>query len=136
MFAKRQVIIGSYRIKLTVTNKKLCTKGKAKSFFLSFSYQEFIIHHIVLHILLFYCSFLMLSEFDQLTKWSLILRLKNQFIWNASYIGKLYYRICLQNRIKVKIHAKNCLTSCWYLKWDFMAAGWVWKILSDELAPE
>ena len=25
---------------------------------------------------------------------------------------------------KVKIHAKNCLNFCWYLK-DFMAAGWI-----------
>ena len=51
-------------------------------FFLGFIFifQGFIIHRIVLHILLFYCGFLMLSGFDQFTKEWLILRLKNQFI--------------------------------------------------------
>ena len=33
----------------------------------------------------------------------IFLRLKKQLIWNVSYIGKLYYPIRLQNRIKVKI---------------------------------
>ena len=67
-------------------------------FFLSFIFifEGFIIHHIVLYILLFYCGFLMLSGFDQL---------KNQFIRGAPYIVKLYNPIRLQNRAKVIIHA-------------------------------
>ena len=74
-----------------------------------FIFQRFIIYHTVLHILLFYCAFLIFSGFDQLTQWSLILRLKDKIIWNASCKGKLYYLICLQNRIKVKIYGKKLL---------------------------
>ena len=101
--SKMQSFVSSFKLIIWL----LGTYHEHSSVLVSFSYQEFIIHHIVLHILLFYCGFLMLSVFDQLTKWSLVLHLKNQFIWNASCIGKLYYRICLHNRKKVKIPAKK-----------------------------
>ena len=76
----------------------------------------------------------MLCEFGKLTQWPIILLSENKFISNPFDKDRLFYPIRLQNRIKVKIDAKNFIFLFVCITKGFM--GLFNKNLSDGLVPE